>query len=108
MDVERMIKVKLDACSQLVKKVEQLQQQIDADIQHGVRAREELAAQTKVSIEACTGNAANMDKQVKQCARQRETTCATIHEEVQNALGQVTTCKEIRQELQTEARHRER
>ena len=87
MDVERMIEVKLDACCQVAKKVEQLRWQIDDDIQHGVRAREELAAQTKVSIEPCTRSAANMDKQVKQCAREWETTCATMHEEVQNALG---------------------
>ena len=102
MDVERMIEVKLDACSQVVKKVEQLQRQIDDDIQHGVRAREELAAQTKVSMEACTRSAANMNKQVKQCAREWETTCATIHEEVQSALGHVTTCKQVWRELQTE------
>ena len=43
-----------------------------------------------------------MDKQVKQCAREWETTCANIQEKVQNALGHVTTCKEIRRELQTE------
>ena len=102
MDVERMIEVKLDSCSQVAKKVEQLRRQIDDDIQHGVRAREELVAQTKVSMEACTRSAANMDKQVMQCAREWETTCATIHEEVQNALGHVTTCKEIRRELQTD------
>ena len=98
MDVERMIEVRLDACSQVGKKVEHLQRQIDDDIQHGVRAREELAAQTKVSIEACPRSAANMDKKVKQCACEWETTCATIHEEVQNALGHLTTCKEIRRE----------
>ena len=43
-----------------------------------------------------------MDKQVKQCACEWETTCATVHEEVQNALVHVTTCKGIRRELQTE------
>ena len=102
MDVERMIEIKLDACTQVAKKVEQLQRQINDDIQHGVRAREELAAQTKVSVEACTRSAANMDKQVKRCAREWETTCANTQEEVQNALGHVTTCKEIRRELQME------
>ena len=61
-----------------------------------------MAAQSKVGVEACTRSAANRDKQVKQCARQWETTCATIHEEVHNALGHVTTCKEIWREFQTE------
>ena len=75
MDVERTIKVKLDACSQVAKKVAQLLRQIDDDIQHGVRAREELTAQTMVSMGACTRSAANMDKQVKQCAREWETKC---------------------------------
>ena len=82
MDVERMIEIKLDACSQVAKKVEQPHRQINDDIQHGVRAREELAAQTKVSMEACTRSAPNMDKQVKQCAREWETTCANVQEEV--------------------------
>ena len=36
MEVERMIEIKLDACSQVAKKVEQLQRQINDDIQHAV------------------------------------------------------------------------
>ena len=43
-----------------------------------------------------------MDKQVRQCAREWQTTCATIQEEVQTALGHITTCKGIWQKLQTE------
>ena len=58
MDVERMMEVKLDACSHLAKKVEQLRRQIDHDIQDGVQAQDKLAAQTMVGMEACTRSAA--------------------------------------------------